>query len=79
MMSRRPEYVVQKLLFDLDKGDYAMYAIFSHKTKKRVSPWFTTKAMCWAEAMSRGYVFKEPCDTTGLSHWMINHYFSEIL
>ncbi len=53
-----------------------MYAIFSRKTKKRVSPWFTTKAMCWAEAMSRGYVVKRLRD--GQTR-MINHYFSEIL
>ena len=69
-----------KLLADrlqarIDKGDQAMYAIFSLKTKKQVTPWFTTKAMCWAEAMSRGYVVK------GLRNGqpqMINHYFGEV-
>ena len=52
-----------------------MYAIFSLRTNKQVTPWFTTKAMCWAEAMSRGYVVKE---LRSGQHRMINHYFGEV-
>lgn len=55
---------------------HTRYSIFQkHKDRRldfRVSPWYSTKAQCWAEAVSRSYVWKDPSDGLG---YMPNHYF----